>query len=151
MKCIFERPYFYWFFGIFVFYLILSVVISGFYNTFPLIIIYAKTINWMKLGFSLILTLIIGFLVAFNMVLVYIKYKEREKCKGAGIATAGTVGGLIVGVCPLCVTGLFPLILGLLGISFSFAFLPFQGIEIQFLIVGLLLISLKILKTKTFK
>lgn len=143
MKEIFKKPYIYWFLGIFIFYLALSILVSGFYNTLPLIIIYAKTVNWLKLGISLILTLVIGFLVALNGVLVYIKYKERKKCKGVGIASTGAVGGLAVGVCPLCVTGIFPLILGMLGISFSFAFLPFQGIEVQVLVALILFMSYK--------
>ena len=142
MKAIFRKPYIYWFFGIFVFYLILNVLISGFYNTIPLIIVYAGTVNWLKLGLSLVLTLAIGFLAAINGVLVYMKYKERKECKGVGAAGVGTVGGLIVGVCPLCITGIFPLLLGLVGISFSFGSLPFQGLEIQTLVVLILLFSL---------
>ena len=143
MKQIFKKPYIYWFLGIFVFYLILNVLISGFYNTIPLIIFYAKTVNWLKLGISLVLTLFIGFLVSLNGILIYIKYKERKKCNGVGTASAGTAGGLIVGVCPLCVTGIFPLILGLIGISFSFGSLPFQGIEVQVLVVLVLFVSYK--------
>ncbi|MBI5804303.1 hypothetical protein HY450_03600, partial [Candidatus Pacearchaeota archaeon] len=129
MNFVFRKPYVYWFFGVFIFYLVTNVLISGFYNTLPLILAYATTVNWLKLGFSLILALTIGFFVAVNSVLVYIKHKERKKCKGVGTASAGTVGGLAVGVCPLCVTGIFPLLLSLVGISFSFASLPFQGIE----------------------
>lgn len=141
MKRVFRIPYVYWFFGIFAFYLILNVLLSGFYNTIPLIIIYFKTVNWLKLGVSLILTLIIGFLVSVNAILVYIKYKERKKCKGVGVASAGAVGGLITGVCPLCVAGFVPLVLGLIGISFSFASLPFGGIEVQAIIALILFIS----------
>jgi|SRR3989344_1879567 len=148
MKTIFKKPYVYWFFGIFVSYLILNILISGFYNTLPLIIIYAKTVDWIKLGISLLLTLTIGFLVAANGVLVYIKYKERKRCKGVGTASIGAAGGLIVGVCPLCVTGVFPLLLGLFGISFSFGSLPFQGIEIQILVIIILVFSLWMLEKK---
>src|SRR3989344_6156654 len=141
MKQVFKKPYIYWFFGIFIFYLMLNILISGFYNTIPLIIIYFNTLNWLKLGFSLILTLTIGLLVSLNSILVYIKYKERKRCKGLGAASAGTVGGLMVGVCPLCITGILPLVFGLIGISFSFASLPFQGIEIQILVALILFIS----------
>lgn len=141
MKKVFQRPYIYWFILIFVLYLIINILISGFYKTIPLILIYFKTINWIKIGVSLLLTLIIGFLVALNSVLIYIKYKENKKCKGIGSSTIGTAGGLITGVCPLCVTGLFPLIFGFIGVSFSFASLPFQGIEIQFLVFLILLFS----------
>lgn len=141
MKRVFRKPYVYWTIGIFVLYLILNVLISGFYNTLPLILIYFKTVNWLKLGISLILTLVIGFLVSINAVLIYIKYRERKRCKGVGVASAGTIGGLVVGVCPLCITGIVPLVLGLIGVSFSFASLPFGGIEIQILIALILFLS----------
>ena len=75
--------------------------------------------------------------------MIYAKYKERKKCSGVGTAGVGTVGGLIVGVCPLCVAGVFPLILGIIGISFSFASLPFQGIEIQVIVALVLFFSFR--------
>ncbi|MBS3080254.1 hypothetical protein J4221_02175 [Candidatus Pacearchaeota archaeon] len=140
---VFKKPYVFWFFGILIFYLILNVIISGFYDTIPLIVKYARTVNWLKLGFSLLLTLVIGLLVASNSILAYIKYKERKKCNNEiTLSGIGTLGGLATGICPLCVTGIFPLLLSLIGISFSFASLPFQGIEIQILITLILLVSL---------
>ena len=149
MRRVFQKPYVYWLIGIFVFYLILNVFVSGFNDTIPLIIAYASTVNWFKLGISLILTLVIGVLVALNAVYVYILYKEKKQCKeGKVLAGAGSVGGLIAGVCPLCVTGLVPLILGFFGIGFSFASLPFEGIEIQVLVIAVLSFSLKILSRK---
>jgi hypothetical protein len=141
MKKVFKKPYIYWFIGIFIFYLILNILLSGFYNTIPLIVIYFKSVNWLKLGISLIFTFVIGFFVSVNAILIYLKYKERKKCKGVGTSSFGTVGGLIVGVCPLCVTGIFPLIFGLIGISFSFGTLPFGGIEIQVLVTLILFLS----------
>jgi len=152
MKIPFKRPYIYWIFGIFVLYLILNILFSGFYDTIPLVIFYFKTVDWFKLGVSLILTLLIGFFVAVNSVLVYILYKRKKECKnGVAAAGAGGIGGLIVGVCPLCVTGLFPLVLGALGISFSFGTLPFQGIEIQILVLGVLIWGYWILKNKNLQ
>lgn len=148
MKEIFRKPQIYWFVGIFVLYLVLNVLFSGFYDTIPLIVVYFKTVNWLKLGVSLILTLAIGFFVAANSVLFFIKYKERKKCKGAGVYGVGAVGGLIVGVCPLCVTGILPLTLSALGISFSFGALPFQGIEIQVLVLVLLVVGFRLLGKK---
>jgi hypothetical protein len=149
MMRVFQKPYIFWFIGIFVLYLILNFLISGFYNTIPLIVAYASIVNWLKLGVSFILTLAIAFLVSLNAVYVYILYKERRKCKeGKVLAGAGTLGGLVVGICPLCITGLFPLILGLIGISFSFASLPFQGIEIQILVVAVLLMGLHFLRKR---
>ncbi len=147
MKHVFQKPYIFWLIGIFVLYLILNIIFSGFYNTIPLIIIYAQTVNWIKLGISLLLSLIIGFLVSLLSVLLFIKYKERKECKKVGIlAGGGALSGLAVGICPLCVTGVFPIILASLGVSFSFASLPFQGAEIQVLIVFMLLTSLFLIK-----
>lgn len=142
MNFVFRKPYVYWFFGVFIFYLVTNVLISGFYNTIPLILAYAATVNWFKLGISLFLTLVIGLLIAFNSVLIYVKYRERKKCKKEmTLSSAGAIGGLAVGVCPLCVTGIFPLLLSLVGISFSFASLPFQGIEVQVFVLVLLVWS----------
>lgn len=135
--------------SIFLVYLILNIFLSGFYNTIPLIIVYAQTVNWIKLSISIILSLIIGFLVSITSVFTYIKYKERKQCKEAiTTTTIGTLGGLAVGVCPLCVTGLVPVFLSLLGISFSFASLPLQGIEIQLLVIIILSASFWMLNRK---
>ena len=149
MKIAFKKLYVYWTIGIFVFYLGLNFLLSGFYDTLKLIIVYANTVNWFKLGTSITLTLLIGFLIAVNSVYFYIRYKERKDCRRAGIvAGSGAIGGLVVGICPLCIAGLLPLIFGFLGISFTFASLPFQGIEVQVLVLILLGISLSMLINK---
>ena len=148
-KEIFRKPYVYFVILIFGLYLLINILISGFYNTIPLIIVYAKTVNWLELGISILLTFTIGILVAINAVYVYAKYKERKKCAGsATLGGIGTVGGLVTGVCPLCVTGLFPLLLGIFGVSFSFASLPLKGIEVQILVIVILIGSLWMLNKK---
>ena len=132
---------------IFLVYLSLVVLISGFYRNVPLIIIYASTVSWFKLGFSIALSLAIAVFVSLNSIRVYEKYKERKKCLRETLTGGiGAVGGLAVGVCPLCITGVLPLILSAVGISFSFASLPFQGIEIQILVLAILIFSYKNLK-----
>ena len=146
---IFQKPYIYFVVLIFLVYLLVNILISGFYDTIPLIIVYAKTVNWLELAISIILSLFIGILVAMNAVFVYVKYKERKKCAGsATLGGIGIIGGLATGVCPLCITGIFPLLLGVLGVSFSFASLPLKGIEIQVLVVFVLVISLLFLNRK---
>ena len=142
MKEIFNKPYIYYLFLVFFIYIFIDILISGFYDTIPLILIYANTVNWFTLGFSLLLTLSIGVLVALNSILLYLKFKERKKCKKEiTINSIGGIGGLVTGVCPLCITGIVPLILGFIGISFSLASLPFGGVEIQVLVVIILLIN----------
>lgn len=149
MNIALRKPYIYATITVFVIYLLTLIMISGFYNTIPLILVYAGTVSWFKLGISILLSLVIGLLVAFNVVDVYVKYKQRKQCKEAGtVAAIGTVGGLMVGVCPLCVTGVIPLVLGLLGVTFSFASLPFEGIEVQILTIIILIISLWMLNRR---
>lgn len=143
MRIIFRKPYIYFVFLIFLSYLVLNLFISGFYNTIPLILVYAKTVNWLKLGISLFFTLIIGALISFNSILIYLRYKERKECKKeVALSGTGAIGGLITGFCPICITGLIPLVLGMVGISFSLASLPFEGIEVQIIVALILFTSL---------
>ena len=149
MKTLLKKPQIYFLILIFVSYLVLNFFISGFYKTLPLILVYAKTVNWFKLSISFFLSIAIGVLVSVTAVSTYVKYKERKNCAGGGaLSGIGAVGGLTTGFCPLCITGLFPLILGLFGISFSFAALPFGGIEVQVFVVLILLASLKMLNKR---
>jgi len=147
IKQVFKKPYLYYFILIFLIYLILNVIFSQFYITIQYIPKYLETIKWQELIISALLSLAIGFLVSLNSLLVYIKYKEKNNVKKQGIlATLGTIGGFATGVCSACVAGLFPLIFGLFGISFSFLSLPLKGIEIQLLVILILLINLYLLK-----
>lgn len=138
----FDKKRVFTFIAIFLVYLSLVVLTSGFYKNIPLIIIYASTVSWFKLGISILLSLAIATFVSLNSILIYEKYKEKKKCRTQTLAgSIGAVGGLAVGVCPICLTGVLPLILGALGVSFSFFTLPLQGIEIQLLIIIILVIS----------
>ncbi len=140
MKRVFQSPYHILFFCIFFLYLLLNILFSGFYNTVPLILQYAATVDWFSLTISVLLAIAIGFFIAVNSILLFIKHRQRKECAGAATMTGvGTVGGFITGVCPLCITGLFPLLFSFFGISFSLGSLPFGGIEIQALTLLLLL------------
>ncbi len=146
---IFGKPYLYWLLGIFIFYLALTIYISEFYITLQYLGIYADQIHWGKLLLGIIFTITIAALVAINSVYGYLRYKEKKKVQKSGtLACVGTIGGLATGVCSSCVTSVFPLILGAFGISFTWASLPFQGLEIQALIIVILGTSLYFLMRK---
>ena len=144
MKVIFQRPYLYWLVGVFLVYLALNVYISRFYETVQYLGVYASQVHWGKLILGMVFTLVISGLVAVNSVYGYIQYKEEQRVtkKSGIVACVGTIGGLATGVCSSCVASVFPLVLGLFGVTFSFAVLPFQGLEVQVMIIILLGISL---------
>ena len=130
-------------------YLVFVTFISGFSNTIILLTKYAATVNWLKLIISFILSLAIAVLVGLNAVYLYKTYKQRKECRSAkALTSVGAAAGVIVGICPLCVTGLVPILLSFVGISFSFAALPLQGIEVQGITVIILAYSLYIIKRK---
>lgn len=148
-KKIIQKPYVYWLIGIFIVYLALNIYISEFYETAKYLRVYASQVHWEKLILGMIFTIVIAGLVAVNSVYGYLRYKQRQQIKRSGvIACAGAIGGLATGVCSSCVVSVFPLILGLFGITFSWAALPFQGLEIQALIIILLGLSLWWMKRK---
>ena len=149
MKEVFEKPYVYWVSGIFILYIVLAVFLSGFYSTIQYIPYYLNQLHWLEFGLSVFFTLVIGLLVGVNAVVGYLKFQEHKKLKNvSSLSCAATALGLTTGVCPACVTGIFPLILTSLGITFSWASLPFKGLEIQALTIVILILSLYLLKRK---
>ena len=133
----------YWVASIFLLYMAINIVISGFYITIKYIPTYIKTINWTEFMFSVLFSITIGVLVSLNAVVSYEKCKRHQQAKTQTALTCiGTVGGLATGVCSACVTGFIPLMLSIFGISFSFASLPFKGLEVQALVIIILAISL---------
>ena len=149
MKKIIQQPYIYWTLGIFILYLSLNIYLSDFYETAKYLGIYASQVHWGKLILGMFFTITISALVSFNSIYGYIRYKEHQQIKKSGIiACVGTIGGLATGVCSSCVVAVFPLVFGLFGISLSWASLPFQGLEIQALVIILLSLSLWWLKKK---
>lgn len=149
MRQLFRKPYIYWVVGVFLLYLTLNIIFSQFYLTIKYIPFYLEEIHWAELLLSFFLVLLIASLVAMNSVTAYLKYQERKNVKrGATLSCLATVGGMATGVCPACVTGLFPLILSTLGISFSWGILPFKGLEVQVLVAMILGISFYLLQRK---
>ncbi len=149
MKELFKKPRVYWIIGIAIVYLTLNVIFSEFYITLRYIPAYLNEIHWGEILTSMVFVLITSILVALNSVSAYLKFKERKNIKkNATLSCAATIGGLTTGVCPACVTGLFPLILSSVGVSFSWSMLPFKGLEIQLLIIIILSTSLYYLHKK---
>ena len=143
MRRLLQKPYGYWVVGTFLFYVGLNVYLSDFYETVKYLAVYASQVHWGKLILGMVFTAVIGALVSVNMISGYIRYKERKEIKKSGaLACLGTIGGLAIGVCSSCVTSVFPLVLGLVGVTFSWASLPFQGLEIQALTIVILGVGL---------
>ena len=147
MYFLFKRPYPAIFIFVVLLYSILLYFLSDFDTTFRTALLYSETVNWYKLGFSTFLSLVIAILIGVNACYLYRNHLMRKNCNDEStLVGIGVAGGVAVGICPLCVGGLFPIILSLLGISFSFGSLPFQGLEVQVLVIILLgygLIKLK--------
>ena len=148
MNRVFKKPYVYWLVSIFFVYLVLLVLISQFYVTLQFLPYYLNTLNWVEFGASALFSLTIAGLVAVNGVYGYIRWQERRVVKEGAIVCAGSVGGFVAGVCPACVTSVFPFIFGAFGVSFSWASLPLRGFEIQLITIAILVGSLYLLKRK---
>jgi len=139
MYFLFKKPYLYILIFVILLYSILLYFLSDFDNTFRAALLYSDTVNGYKLGLSILLSLIIAILIGINSCYLYRNHLLRKSCsEESTLIGAGVVGGIAVGICPLCVGGLFPIILSLFGISFSFGSLPFQGLEVQVLVILLL-------------
>lgn len=129
-----QRPYIWWVLGIGLIFIILNSIISEFYATVQYIPLFFHTLKWPQFLFSIGLTIIIGILVGINVVLLILSFKEK-KCtsRQAAIAGAGSVFGILPGVCAACAPPLLGFIFGIFpGLV---TLLPFRGIELQFLAI----------------
>jgi len=82
-------------------------------------------------------------LVALSSVCIYIKHKTRKDVrKEEAVTCVAAIGGLATGICPACISGLMPIILDIFSVSFSWATLPFYGLEVQLALILLLLLNL---------
>ena len=144
MKELFKKPYLYWMLGIFTVYLLLNIWLSKFYEVLFQIPYFLDTLNWVELLLSFLLAITIGILIAINMTGLIKEYKTKKNLmrKQGVFSSVGILGGFSTGVCSACIAGFFPMIFSLFGITFSWAFLPLNGIEVQLLSIGILGTSL---------
>ena len=137
-KAIIEKPYIY-LFGLFIilylaflFYVTRLDLILSIFNTYPL---------WVKIVMptSIILSTL---LVALVINLTIMRIKEGRKL---GVSSGGgffaSFLGIISGGCPHCATTILPAILSFFGLSLSFVTWPLGGFEFQFVVIGLLGLS----------
>ena len=137
-----RKPYIFSFFIIFLAYMILNVFVNQTYITAPTLLNNNLNIIIPFIFFSVLVAL----LVAVNLNLVFIKFKELKKInKTTGITAIGAFGGILGGACPSCFVGLFPAFVGLFGIAASLSDLPLYGLEIQVFSAILLVISIILL------
>lgn len=139
--------------GIFFLYGVLNIWLSDFYEVMFQIPYFLDTLNWEKLLVSFFLSTSIAALIAISMTMLIMDYQKRRSLrKKQGVLSAvGVVGGLSTGVCSACIAGIVPLIFSIFGITFTWAFLPWGGIEIQILTILLLSTSIFLINKKNCK
>jgi len=137
-RAILTKPYSLFFIFFFFFFIFLNLYINQVYVTKGVLF------DNLRIGIPFVFfNLLVGSLIALNINLMIIKFKEYRSMntKGSGLTILGVFGGFLGGACPGCFVGLFPAVLGLFGISASLSILPFYGLELQALSAGLLMIS----------
>ena len=144
-RAITEKPYVFYFIGIFLVYIALNLGVNQVYVNLPILTSYA---TWFFVPFVILNFLLVPFLVALTVNLSIIKFKEMRSVSSkssSGFGFVGVFGGILGGACPGCFVGLFPAVLGLFGITATLAILPLYGLEIQLASVGLLGFSIVLL------
>ena len=139
-----QKFYFRIFLITFLFYLLLSTYLiyyffNGFYLFFNYHLKYYPYLN-------ILFTLILAFLFGLNTSLMIFRFKEVKSYNnesGTGIFTS--VLSLFSAGCPVCSFTILSFLIPSLSVTFTLAILPFKGLEIQFLGIMLLLISIFIL------
>ena len=152
-KTISKKPFIFWIAGIAFVYISLNMFISKFYLTLWYVPYFLDTMNWTDFLLSLSFTILIGILVAINMMLSYLHYQENKHhfqnktCashdkKATLFASIGAFLGLAIGVCSACTPLIFPLLFSIFGISVTWSTLPINGLHVQILLVLLLLTNI---------
>lgn len=102
-------------------------------------------------AFIFINFLFVPLLVSLTLNLSFDKIKDlKYVIRSSGVFSfLGLFGVLLGGACPSCFIGLFPAVVGLLGLGFTLYDMPFHGLEIQILSSIVLIISLHYLTRDT--
>lgn len=148
-RAILEKPYIFYFIGIFLVYVALNLFINKIYVNLSLFTSFAL---WFRIPYLLFGFLLIPTLAALTINLSIIKFKEMRRVKSkssGGFTFLGMFGGILGGACPGCFVGLFPAFLGLFGVTASLSILPFYGLEIQAASVGFLVMAIILLTRDT--
>ena len=140
-----KRPYLYSFLLIVVAYLGFNIYINQFTEVIPVLLSFNL---WFVIPYVL-LTFLIGILIAINLNLMFFKLKTVMTVKAEGSMTAvGIFGGLLGGACPGCFVGMLPAVAGAFGVTLSLGALPFNGFEIQVPTAAILLLTTVFLTRK---
>ncbi len=153
LKQLFQRPYLFWIAGIALIYISLNMFLSKFYLTLWYVPYFLDTMNWTDFLLSLGFTILIGILVAINMLLSYLHYQEnkhhlnQKNCvshdrKATIFASIGAFLGLAIGVCSACTPLFFPLLLSIFDVSLTWSMLSINGLQVQLVLVVLLLTNI---------
>ena len=152
-KTISKKPFIFWIAGIAFVYISLNLFISKFYLTLWYVPYFLGTMNWTDFLLSLGFTILIGILVAINMMLSYLHYQEnkqplqnkncatKDKCATV-FASIGAFVGLATGVCSACTPVILPFLFSLFGVTLAWSSLPISGFHIQAVLVLLLVLNL---------
>ena len=148
-----QRPYLFWVISIALFYITLNIFISKFYLTIFYAPYFLDTINWNDFLLSIGFTLVIGILVAINIVTAYLHYQENKqhlqsksctaKDKTATVfASFGAFIGLATGVCSACTPIILPFLFSIFGVTLTWSSLPISGFHVQAVLALLLSLNL---------
>lgn len=138
------KPYAFLFILFALAYIAANIVLNKIYIT--------KNVLFYNLTFGIpyiLFTLLVASLIAININLMIIKFKEMrtlsEMKKASGLTSVGILGGFVAGACPGCFVGIFPALMGIFGITATLSILPLYGLEIQALSALLLVGSIFLL------
>ena len=107
---------------------LLFYIIFGFYSA----------TSWLAFLFLLATAVLAGIVISMSIYLI------KRQVSAGGVGGSGIVIGLLAPACPSCAVGL----LSVLGIGGFLSVLPFKGLELGVIGIGLLLVSVVYLSKK---